>query len=54
VPDWISVRYPVTIMDSAIHGITLAREVLGWDPRVQLEMRLANTIAYFDELLRNL
>jgi len=31
--------------------ITLAREKLGWEPRVQLEQGLINTIRYFDELL---
>jgi UDP-glucuronate decarboxylase len=32
--------------------ITLARERLGWQPRVQLDEGLRSTIAYFDELLR--
>jgi UDP-glucuronate decarboxylase len=32
--------------------ITLAREVLGWEPRVRLEEGLVKTIAYFDEFLR--
>jgi UDP-glucuronate decarboxylase len=32
--------------------ITLARELLGWEPRVQLREGLTRTIAYFDELLR--
>lgn len=31
--------------------ITRAREVLGWEPKVQLREGLAKTIAYFDELL---
>jgi UDP-glucuronate decarboxylase len=31
--------------------ITLAREKLGWEPRVPLEQGLVRTIAYFDELL---
>ena len=31
--------------------IGLAREVMGWDPQVQLEQGLRKTIAYFDELL---
>ncbi|HUV76592.1 MAG TPA: UDP-glucuronic acid decarboxylase family protein [Desulfobacterales bacterium] len=31
--------------------ITLAREVLGWEPKVELEEGLKKTIAYFDELL---
>jgi len=31
--------------------ITLAREKLGWEPRVQLEQGLIKTIRYFDELL---
>ena len=32
--------------------ITLAREKLGWEPRVQFENGLDQTIAYFDRLLR--
>jgi UDP-glucuronate decarboxylase len=32
--------------------ITLAREKLDWEPKVQLEAGLRSTIAYFDELLR--
>jgi UDP-glucuronate decarboxylase len=32
--------------------ITIAREILGWEPTVQLREGLINTIAYFDELLR--
>ena len=31
--------------------ITLSREVLGWEPKVELEEGLKKTIAYFDELL---
>jgi UDP-glucuronate decarboxylase len=31
--------------------ITLAREVLGWEPKVELEEGLKKTIAYFEELL---
>ena len=31
--------------------ISLAREKLGWQPQVQLEQGLSNTIAYFDALL---
>jgi UDP-glucuronate decarboxylase len=31
--------------------ITLAREVLGWEPKVELEEGLKKTIAYFNELL---
>jgi UDP-glucuronate decarboxylase len=31
--------------------ITLAREKLGWTPKVALEQGLARTIAYFDALL---
>ncbi|MFV8818442.1 UDP-glucuronic acid decarboxylase family protein [Haliea sp. E17] len=31
--------------------ITLARETLGWEPRVQLDEGLTRTIAYFDQLL---
>jgi nucleoside-diphosphate-sugar epimerase len=31
--------------------IDLAREQLGWQPRVPLESGLGNTIAYFRELL---
>ncbi len=31
--------------------ITLAREVLGWEPKVELDEGLKKTIAYFDELL---
>jgi len=33
--------------------ITLAREVLGWSPRVTLEEGLPKTIDYFDNLLRS-
>ena len=32
--------------------IRLARERLGWEPRVQLQEGLGKTIAYFDELLK--
>jgi UDP-glucuronate decarboxylase len=32
--------------------ITMAREILGWEPTVQLEQGLRKTITYFDELLR--
>jgi UDP-glucuronate decarboxylase len=32
--------------------ITLAKKLLGWEPRVQLEEGLVRTIAYFDELMR--
>jgi UDP-glucuronate decarboxylase len=31
--------------------ISLAREVLGWEPKVELEEGLKKTIAYFEELL---
>jgi UDP-glucuronate decarboxylase len=31
--------------------ITLARQVLGWEPKVPLEEGLGRTIAYFDKLL---
>ena len=31
--------------------IRMARELLGWEPRVQLEEGLTKTIAYFDTLL---
>ena len=31
--------------------ISLARETLGWEPKVQLEEGLASTVRYFDELL---
>lgn len=31
--------------------IELARDVLGWQPRIQLEEGLTKTIAYFDRLL---
>jgi UDP-glucuronate decarboxylase len=33
-------------------NITQARELLGWEPKVQLEIGLGKTIAYFDTLLR--
>ncbi len=32
--------------------ISLAREVLKWEPRVPLEVGLGRTVAYFDELLK--
>lgn len=32
--------------------ITLAKETLGWEPKIQLEEGLKKTIAYFDALLR--
>lgn len=32
--------------------ISLARQVLNWEPMVQLEEGLVNTIAYFDEFLK--
>ena len=31
--------------------ISLARQKLGWEPKVQLKEGLRHTIAYFDELL---
>jgi UDP-glucuronate decarboxylase len=31
--------------------ITLAREKLGWEPKIQLDQGLRRTIAYFEELL---
>jgi UDP-glucuronate decarboxylase len=31
--------------------ISLARQKLGWEPKVELKEGLGNTIAYFDELL---
>ena len=34
--------------------ITLAREILGWEPRIQLEEGLKKTIAYFEEVLKAL
>ena len=34
--------------------IALAREKLGWEPQVALRQGLAKTIAYFEDLLRNL
>lgn len=33
--------------------ITLAREQLGWAPRVALEQGLARTIAYFEKVVRD-
>ena len=33
--------------------IDLAREKLGWEPRVQLRQGLTKTIAYFDHMIRN-
>jgi len=33
--------------------ITLARQHLGWEPRIPLEEGLKSTIAYFDQLLSN-
>lgn len=33
--------------------ITLAKEKLGWTPKVGLEEGLKNTVAYFEEILRN-
>jgi len=32
--------------------ISLARDKLGWEPRIALDEGLARTIAYFDALLR--
>ncbi|MFH1992843.1 MAG: UDP-glucuronic acid decarboxylase family protein [Pseudomonadota bacterium] len=34
--------------------ITLAREILGWEPRIQLEEGLKKTVAYFEEVLKAL
>nr|MBC8363294.1 hypothetical protein [Candidatus Desulfatibia profunda] len=34
--------------------ITLAREILGWEPRIQLEEGLKKTVAYFEEVLRGI
>ncbi len=34
--------------------ITLARQVLGWEPKVSLEKGLIKTITFFEELLRSL
>jgi UDP-glucuronate decarboxylase len=33
--------------------ISLAREILEWEPKVELEEGLKKTIAYFDEILAN-
>jgi UDP-glucuronate decarboxylase len=33
-------------------NITQARDVLGWEPKVQLQQGLTQTIAYFDEFLK--
>jgi UDP-glucuronate decarboxylase len=33
--------------------ITIAKEVLGWEPKIHLEEGLTKTIAYFDALIRN-
>jgi UDP-glucuronate decarboxylase len=33
--------------------ITLARQILGWEPKVPLEEGLKKTIAYFEEVLRS-
>ena len=33
--------------------ITLAREVLGWEPKIMLEEGLKKTITYFEEVLQN-
>ncbi len=33
--------------------ITLARQHLGWEPKIQLRQGLERTIRYFDDLLRN-
>jgi len=33
--------------------ITLAHEVLGWEPKIELEEGLKKTIAYFEEVLQN-
>lgn len=33
--------------------ITKARELLGWEPQIQLREGLEHTIAYFDQLLKN-
>ena len=32
--------------------ITLAKEQLGWEPKIALREGLTKTIAYFDQLLR--
>lgn len=32
--------------------ITLAKEKLGWEPKIQLEEGLIKTIAYFDQVLK--
>jgi UDP-glucuronate decarboxylase len=34
-------------------NITLAKEKLGWEPKVPLEAGLGKTIDYFDDLLRS-
>jgi UDP-glucuronate decarboxylase len=34
-------------------NITLAREVLKWEPKVPLDDGLTKTIAFFDELLKS-
>jgi UDP-glucuronate decarboxylase len=33
--------------------ISLAREVLGWEPKVPLDEGLRKTVDYFDDLLRS-
>jgi UDP-glucuronate decarboxylase len=35
-------------------NITKAREVLGWEPKVKLRDGLGKTIAYFDQLLKEI
>ena len=32
--------------------ITLAKEKLGWEPKIQLEQGIKKTITYFEELLK--
>ena len=32
--------------------ITLAKEKLGWEPKIELEEGLKNTISYFDNMLK--
>jgi len=33
--------------------ITLAKDKLGWEPKINLEQGLASTISYFKELVRD-
>jgi UDP-glucuronate decarboxylase len=49
-------RKPYTVIHDPVQrqpDIALAKEKLGWEPKVQLEEGLRKTIPYFEHLIKN-